>query len=77
VRLPPKITKQPKEEILYVNGGNILLECEAEGVPDVEYSWKKNGQDFNLNKQNIIHESEKSGTFEFAPAATFDEGMFL
>lgn len=76
VRLPPKITVQPKEEILYVNDNEVLLECEAEGVPDVEYSWKKNGVDFNWNQLNVKRLNEKTGSFMFTPATSFDEGYY-
>jgi hypothetical protein len=59
-----------------VNDKDVLLECEADGVPDVEYTWKKNGVDFDLNQQNIFRINERTGTFKFSPAVSFDEGLF-
>ena len=49
------------------------MTCEADGVPEVEYSWKKNSLDFELNEENITPE-QGTGSFTFKELYATDEG---
>ena len=49
------------------------MTCEAEGVPEVIYSWKKNNLDFELNGKNIMQEPG-TGSFTFKELYATDEG---
>ena len=51
------------------------MTCEAEGVPEVEYSWKKNHIDFELNNQNI-RPDPKTGSFTFKELYASDAGKW-
>lgn len=73
VRLPPQIVVHPQPVILYASDTVVNLQCEAQAVPQVEYSWTKNGMPFSLNKVNVLA-SKHTGSFRFDPATTLNEG---
>ena len=74
VRLPPKIIQHPESLHIYESGETgYKMPCVAEGIPKVEYSWKKNGEDFELNRQNIKVDTN-TGSFTFTSLSRLDEG---
>ena len=50
--------------------------CVGEGIPMVGYSWKKNGEDFELNRQNI-KVNPNTGSFTFTFLSRLDEGKLF
>ena len=72
VRLPPNILKHPDDHI-FKPDAEITLYCEAEGVPDVEYSWTHKGQPLDLNRDHITKVGSM-GTIRISPAYRNDEG---
>ena len=77
VRLPPQFVKQPEKEIIFETADkNVQLDCEAEGIPGVEYTWEKDGSDFELNKANI-QTIPGTGSFYFKEIFALDAGDYI
>ena len=72
--MPPKIIVHPESWHIYENGErDYEMTCVAEGIPKVGYSWQKNGEDFQLNRQNI-KVNPNTGSFTFTYLSHSDEG---
>ena len=72
VRLPPKITKQPKS-LDYNRGTDYVLDCEYEGTPHPQSSWLKNGENFDISG-DIVPIGGNTGSIHFTNLDPFDEG---
>ena len=55
---------------------SVQLDCVAEGVPAVEYTWQKNGEEFERNAANI-EVIPGTGSFIFKEVYAFDEGIYI
>lgn len=80
---PPTMIKQPSHEQLYqVAFGDetehpFTLECEAQGLPEPRYYWKKNGARFDYDAYDKrITQKPKSGTLVFTRPDNVDEGLY-
>lgn len=75
VRRPPSITRAPLDQT-YKDDTPITLECEADGTTPIDYKWFKNGVRFELNRQNIVQDDPRKGTFKFDPPMPLDRGHY-
>ncbi|XP_015921139.1 neuroglian [Parasteatoda tepidariorum] len=81
---PPTITRQPSHEQLFQvsltqdeQDKPFILECEADGNPEVEYSWTKDGREFDWTEEpNRIIQQHKKGTLEVNKPIDSDEGIY-
>ena len=63
VSSPPLIIKQPPTDIILFqvaqrvdeNNKPFIIECEADGTPEPQYRWIKNGKDFNWQVRLSLH----------------------
>lgn len=82
---PPSIFKGPGYEQLFqvTNFGSeksdkpFSLECEASGIPEPRYFWKKNGVEFDyVAYDQRITQQPKRGTLVFGKPDSVDEGLY-
>ncbi|KAG8193026.1 hypothetical protein JTE90_028143 [Oedothorax gibbosus] len=84
VQFPPTIIKQPPHEQLYQvaqtqdeKDNPFMLECEAQGNPEPEYRWMKNGLDFEyVAYDKRISQQPRRGTLVFTKPEDIDEGLY-
>ncbi|XP_042912881.1 neuroglian [Parasteatoda tepidariorum] len=84
VPFPPTIIKQPPHEQLYQvaqtadeKDNPFMLECEAQGNPEPEYRWMKNGLDFEyVAYDKRISQQPRRGTLVFTKPEDIDEGLY-
>lgn len=82
---PPTMIKQPAHEQLFQvaltssdeSDHPFTLECEAQGKPEPEYWWTKNGARFNyVPYDKRISQKPKLGTLIFTKPENVDEGLY-
>ncbi|XP_022649065.1 neuroglian-like [Varroa jacobsoni] len=81
---PPMMIKQPDHEQLFQVAQSqdetdkpFVLECEAEGTPEPEYEWIKNGRVFDyVSYDKRISKQPKRGTLIFTKPDDVDEGLY-
>lgn len=83
---PPTIIKQPPHEKLFEVFQSsdseqaerpFVLECEAKGMPEPTYTWKKNGMDFSyVAYDKRITQQPRRGSLVFTKPQAMDEGLY-
>ncbi|XP_067134439.1 neuroglian-like [Centruroides vittatus] len=81
---PPTMMKQPPHEQLYQVAQNedeydkpFVLDCEANGNPEPEYRWYKNGLEFEyVSYDKRISQQPQRGTLVFTEPEDIDEGLY-
>ena len=72
VRLPPNVIAQPQDRIYRIDE-SVTLTCEAEGSPQPEFEWLKDGDPYSY-RQGVELAGDNTGTITFPDVYTVDEG---
>nr|XP_054751521.1 neuronal cell adhesion molecule-like isoform X2 [Lytechinus pictus] len=71
--VPPSIVVQP-EPVNIDTREELLMRCEASGIPEPTYKWEKNGTFFDVDQE--VHAQLQGGNLRIYPVTKADNGIY-